>query len=124
MNTYHRLQTNYDSRLTRRREINFVSIQKTLCTLFINHLTASPKGRFAPFSSRLRTFLSPNYNKHTCGSSKDDTSHTPNPRTQAKELISHTDDTNVSPEPTGPSHLSVGLIFALCDKTQDVSVPA
>lgn len=92
-------QTNHDSRLTQPPQRNFqpVRIQKPLCTLFKNHLATSPKGRFATFSSCLRTILSPNSNKHTCGSSK------------TTRLILQIPN-HVSPAPNSPSHLWVGVM--------------
>ncbi len=59
----------FDSRLPQRNFLH-ARTQKTSCNLFINHLITCPKGDFATFSSHLGTILSPNYNKHSSGSSK------------------------------------------------------
>lgn len=116
-------QTNYNSRLTQRCERNFlhVSIQKTLCTLFINHLTTSPKGEFAIFSSCLRTILSPNYNKHTCGSSKMTHLTLQIPKRKPKHLFP-TQFPHGSYQCQSSTNQSIPPVswvnFALCDKAQ------
>ncbi len=75
----------FDSRLPQRNFLH-AKTQKTSCNLFINHLITCPKGDFATFSSHLGTILSPNYNKHSSGSSK-------NP----KCTYSHTIPTRITP---------------------------